>query len=63
MYNVEYGVKGATRINNKSFPTREAAVQFAERWARSNSTGHYWAEVTCLLSGSEGLLKLRYNLG
>jgi hypothetical protein len=63
MYNVEYGVKGAMRIQNKSFPDQETAAQFAERWARSNSTGHYWAEVTCILSGSKGTLKLQYNLG
>lgn len=46
MFEVEYGVKGAYRISNREFETLGEAEAFARRWSQSNSTGHYWAEVT-----------------
>lgn len=48
---VEYGVHGAHRISNREFPTLGEAEAFAQRWARSNSQGHYWAEVSSVSVG------------
>ena len=45
-YWVEFGVHGAMRIKQREFGTLEDAYRLARRWSRSNSTGHYWAEVT-----------------
>jgi hypothetical protein len=45
-YVVETGVHGATRINRNEYATEVEALAKAERWAASNSTGHYWAEVS-----------------
>lgn len=46
VFTVEYGVHGAMRISTREFETQAEAFGFARRWSRSNSTGHYWAEVT-----------------
>lgn len=45
-FTMEYGVHGAYRISTREFTTLADAEAAAARWARSNSTGHYWAEVT-----------------
>jgi hypothetical protein len=45
IYTVEYGVHGASRITTREFDELDAATAHGERWSRSNSTGHYWAEV------------------
>ena len=58
MYTVEMGVKGAYRIVTKNFISYDNAVQRAERWARSNSIGSYWAVVSY-----QGTDIKRYNIG
>jgi hypothetical protein len=45
LYEVETGVKGATRITTRRYATEEEATARAKRWAASNSIGSYWAEV------------------
>jgi hypothetical protein len=57
MYNVEYGVHGGYRIRNREFAFLLDAESFARRWARTNSRGHYWAEITL-----DGRLVTRFNL-
>ena len=61
-YRVETGVKGASRINYREFDNQDDAVEFAARWARSNSTGHYWAEVTIVEDESETAVIASHNL-
>lgn len=56
-YQVETGIRGATRITTREFESAEAAMARAERWAQSNSQGHYWAEVT-----RNGVVIARFNL-
>lgn len=57
MFTVEYGVHGATKIRTRDFTAIIPAEEFARRWARSNSIGHYWAEIT-----QDGKLVTRFNL-
>jgi len=45
-YVVEFGIHGAYTIKRREFTTLLEAEQKARRWSESNSTGHYWAEVT-----------------
>ena len=44
-YEVKTGVKGAMRVNSRTFDTLEEAEAWAARWRRSNSIGSYWAKV------------------
>lgn len=60
-YEVETGVKGATRINRRSYATLDEALEKAERWSKSNSQGSYWAEVVDRSSGTRRTIK-RFNL-
>jgi hypothetical protein len=45
MVKVETGVHGANRINERAYWTLEEAMEKAQRWSESNSTGDYWAVV------------------
>ena len=57
LYEVEFGVKGASRIHKTCFRTLDEAVARAERWASSNSTHDYWAVI--MLNNQD---LIRYNL-
>jgi hypothetical protein len=57
-FTIETGVHGATRINTRKVGTEIEARALARRWAESNSTGDYWAEVT----GPSGRVYARFNL-
>lgn len=46
MFTLEYGVKGAATISSRQYDDMNSALLAGQRWSRSNSTGHYWAEVT-----------------
>lgn len=57
MFAVETGVHGAVRTSTREFENLLDAEAFARRWARSNSIGSYWAEIT-----EDGKLVTRFNL-
>jgi hypothetical protein len=59
-FEVELGVHGASKIHRRMFTDRAEALAAAERWSRSNSTGHYFAEVVDHGAGSRVIA--RYNL-
>jgi len=46
VFQVEAGVKGATRTTIRKFEHRPEAEAYAARVRRSNSTGDYWAVLT-----------------
>ena len=66
MFTVTYGVRGARRTSTRNFPTVGEAETFARRWSESNSTGHYWSEVTSVSRGgstpSTEITHARFNL-
>ncbi|HSG27314.1 MAG TPA: hypothetical protein VLA34_02450 [Candidatus Krumholzibacterium sp.] len=53
-WDVKLGVRGAYRVTTETFDSLKGARKRAERWARSNSIGSYWAIIEEVAEHSSG---------